>query len=459
MSEANLFSEFPEISAKAWKQHIQYNLNGEDYNTKMIWESLEGIKVKPFYTSSDLKGKPVDQIPKNKEWKIGQTIYAGNAILANEKALHILERGAESLVFIVPSTEIKIEHLLKDIYLKQVTIYFELQFLSLEYVHKILDFIVNTKAKIYLNTDIIGNLAKTGNWFFNLKEDHRILHKILQLHSYTICIDASLYQNAGANITQQLGYALAQANEYLNILNNQKEITKENQHFTFKVAVGSNYFFEIAKIKALRILWSLIATEYNIKTDCTIITVPTKRNKVLYDYNTNMLRTTTECMSAILGSANVICNLPYDSIFHKDNEFGERIARNQLILLKEEAFFNKNSNAVDGTYYIESLTNEIAEKALVLFKKIETNGGFLKQLKEHAIQKSIKESATKEQNLFNEQKEVLVGSNKYINTSDTIKSNLEIYPFIKTKIRKTLIEPILEKRISEILEQKRLENE
>jgi len=458
MSKSNLFSEFPEVSAKAWKQHIQFNLQGEDYNEKMIWESPEGIKVKPFYTAYDLKEKQLHQ-PSNKKWFVGQTIYAGNAILANEKALDVLERGAEHLVFIVPTEEIKIEQLLKSIHLEKVVIHFELLFLSSEYISKILNFTLYTNAKIHLNIDIVGNLAKTGNWFFNLKKDHTILAEILKQHSTVFSINTSLYQNAGATTVQQLAYALAHGNEYLNFLEQQKEIKKEQQNFTFKIAIDSNYFFEIAKLKALRLLWNVIASEYGVKTECTIIAIPSKRNKTLYDYNTNMLRTTTECMAAVLGGADTICNAPYDSIFHRDNEFGERIARNQLLLLKEEAAFDKNYQATDGSYYIEYLTTEITEKALTLFKNIEKDGGFLKQMKEHSIQKKIKESAIKEQDLFNKGKEILVGSNKYKNMADRMKNNLELYPFVKIKARKTLIEPIIERRLADILEQKRLEDE
>ncbi len=137
-----------------------------------------------------------------------------------------------------------------------------------------------------------------------------------------------------------------------------------------------------------------LASEYDVNTNCRILATPSKRNKTIYDYNVNMLRTTTECMSAILGGANTICNLPYDSLYHKSNEFGDRIARNQLLVLKNESYFDKVNNPADGAYYIESLTEQLAEKALDLFKDIEANGGFLNQLKEGTIQRKIKESCS-----------------------------------------------------------------
>jgi methylmalonyl-CoA mutase len=277
-------------------------------------------------------------------------------------------------------------------------------------------------------------------------------------HFHTVTIDGALYQNAGANRVQQLAYMLSQAHEYLHLFESHQNPVVFPEP-TFKVAVDSDYFFEIAKLRALRLLWQSLASSYNAPESCHIITQPSKRNKTLYDYNVNLLRTTTECMAAIIGGADTICNLPYDSIYHKDNEFGDRIARNQLLILRNESYFGEVSNPADGAYYIETLTDQLAEKALHLFKNLEASGGFLKGLKQHTIQKKIKEQADKDQQLFNSGERVLVGSNVYENPKDTMKENIEIYPFLKTKPGKTLLEPILEKRLAEFMEQKRLDNE
>jgi methylmalonyl-CoA mutase len=164
-------------------------------------------------------------------------------------------------------------------------------------------------------------------------------------------------------------------------------------------------------------------------------------------------------MSAIIGGADTITNLPYDALYHKDNEFGDRIARNQLLILKNESYFDKVNNPADGTYYIETLTQQLAEKALILFKDIEANGGFLKQLNEGIIKRKIQESADKEQELFDSGKEVLLGTNKYPNKDDKMKHDLELFPFVKVNPRKTLITPIIEKRLAEKIEQDRLGKE
>ena len=297
-------------------------------------------------------------------------------------------------------------------------------------------------------------MVKDGNWFENLEKDFEKLNQIASKTTIPfLTISSGIYQNAGANMVQQLTYILAQVNEYFN------RVTNLNQPITIEVSVGTNYFFEIAKLRALRLLFNTLAKEYNHNADCHIIATPTKRNKTLYDYNVNMLRTTTECMSAILGGADSIANLPYDALYHKDNEFGDRIARNQLLVLKHESYFDKVNNAADGAYYIESLTEQLAEKALLLFKDIEANGGLITQLIEGTIQRKISESAAKEQEAFDNGKEILLGTNKYPNKNDKMKHDLELYPFVKQNPRKTLISPIIEKRLAEKLEQVRLSQE
>ena len=460
MTKSGLFSEFPEVSAKQWKQKIQMDLKGADYNETLVWESLEGINVKPFYHQEDLENIPTYPLPKNHDWSVGQSIYAGDAQKANAKAQEILKKGVESLIFTVPNEEIDFDALLSGIILKDIQLYFNFEFLALELIQKLVSLLKNKNAKAHLKMDIVGHLAKEGNWYHTLEKDHDIFDHLVKLGTSDISIvgiDISHYQNAGANMVQQLAYGMAHANEYLNHVSSNR--LEKSFPVTFTVAVGGNYFFEIAKLRALRWLWTSLASEYGIKSGCHILAIPSKRNKTLYDYNVNMLRTTSECMSAVLGGADTVCNLPYDALYHKDNEFGERIARNQLLLLKEESYLAEASQIATGSYYIESLTHQLAEKALSLFKQLEKGGGFLDGLKKRNIQQKIKDSAEKEQLLFDEGKIVSLGTNTYQNPEDRMKESLELYPFVKTKARKTIIEPIIARRLAETSEQKRLNNE
>jgi methylmalonyl-CoA mutase len=449
----HLFEEFNPVSSKQWKQLIQYELKGADYNDTLVWESPEGIKVKPFYHNDEDIVKFDINTTKN-AFTILQNIFVHDVKKSNERAFDTLNRGADSIRFTIEKDTVSIEDLMDKLPLKNTQYFFYLPFLSIDFVNKINAFVTKNQAKCHIQIDPIGQLAKDGNWFDNLDKDFEKLNTISNKISIPfLTINSGIYQNAGANMVQQLAYNLAHVNEYFNRIQN------INQAITIEVAVGTNYFFEIAKIRALRLLFKTLAKEYNHNLDCHIIVTPTKRNKTLYDYNVNMLRTTTECMSAILGGANSIANLPYDSLYHKDNEFGDRIARNQLLILKHESYFDKVNNPADGAYYIENLTEQLAEKALLLFKEIEANGGFITQLIEGNIQKKISESATKEQELFDSGKENLLGTNKYTNKNDSMKNDLELYPFVKQNPRKTLITPIIEKRLAEKIEQERLSQE
>ena len=453
MANNNLFSDFEAVSSKQWKQQIQYELKGADYNETLVWESPEGIKVKPFY-HNDETAVNLDAIVPTKPFAIVQNIFVHDVKKSNARALETLQRGAESVRFTIENDAVSIEELMQNLPTENVNYYFNLPFLSVEFSNKINEFASKNKANIFVQNDPIGQLAKDGNWFENLEKDFEKLNTIASKTTTPfLTISSGIYQNAGANIVQQLAYTLAQANEYFN------RIPAINQPITIEVAVGTNYFFEIAKLRALRLLFNTLASEYNHNFDCHIIATPTKRNKTLYDYNVNMLRTTMECMSAILGGADAVANLAYDAIYHKDNEFGDRISRNQLLVLKHESYFDKVNNPADGAYYIETLTEQLAEKALELFKDIEKNGGLISQLIDGTIQRKINESAQKEQELFDSGKEVLLGTNKYPNKNDQMKNDLELYPFVKQNARKTLITPIIEKRLAEKLEQERLASE
>ncbi len=453
MNTNKLFSEFEAVTSKQWKQQIQYELKGADYNETLVWESPEGIKVKPFYHLDDAsETKLTIKTPEN-AFAILQNIFVHDVKKSNQRALDYLNRGAESIRFTIENESISIDDLMQNLPLKDTTYYFHLPFLSIDFAAKVSDFAAKNHAKFIILIDPIGQLTKDGNWFENIENDFKKLNTIATSSTNFLSISAGIYQNAGANMVQQLAYTMAHVNEYFN------RIPAIKHPITIEVAVGTNYFFEIAKLRALRILFNTLKKEYQHNFDCNIIATPTKRTKTIYDYNVNMLRTTTECMSAILGGANAVANLPYDALYHKDNEFGDRISRNQLLVLKHESYFDKVNNPSDGAYYIENLTEQLAEKALLLFKDIEANGGLISQLIEGTIQRKISESAQKEQDLFDSGKETLLGTNKYPNKNDRMKDNLELYPFVKQNPRKTLITPIIEKRLAEKLEQERLAQE
>ncbi|MGB1450206.1 MAG: methylmalonyl-CoA mutase subunit beta [Marinirhabdus sp.] len=450
-----LFSEFGTVTAKQWKQDIQANLYGADYNSTLVWQGLEGINVKPFY-HPDHFSKPFPPVPGHPvSWGIAQHIFMDEENTAKQLTIKAVKGGAETIIF-TAEKNFDFKALFDNFDFLKVEIQFHFNFFDKQFFEQLFQFLEEKKATVHYNLDPIGHLAATGNWFKNQTEDFALLDRFTQnpRSKNILGVGAATYQNAGANCVQQLAYAVGHAHEYI-----ARAVNAKNSTVAFNVAVGSNYFFEIAKIRALRSLYALIATQYGLGPHCHITTTPTKRNKTLYGYNVNMLRTTTECMSAILGGANTVGNLPYDVLYHKSNDFGERISRNQLLILKNESYFNTVSNPADGAYYIESLTSQMAEKALKLFKEMEASGGFLNQLFEGTVQKKIAGAAQKEQQLFNDGTLKLVGKNSHPNKNDTIKNELQLQPFKKTQPRTTRIPPITPIRLAENHEQNRLKNE
>ena len=449
-----LFNDFEKVSSKQWKNQIQYELKGADYNDTLVWESLEGIKVKPFY-HNDEDAVTTAVATQNTNFSIVQEIYVFDSEKSISKANEVLNRGAESIRFIIPSKEINVVNIINQLQQQPKAVYLQLLFLDADLVEQINKEAAKLQFEVFVLIDPIHQLTFDGNFYKDGTSDFEALNKINQKGNNInwLTVKATTYQNAGANMVQQIAYTLAHTNEYLNRIEN------FDKNITVEVAVGGNYFFEIAKLRAMRLSLNALAEAYSPNITFHIIAKPTLRNKTIYDYNVNMLRTTTECMSAVLGGADAVENIAYDALYHKTNEFGDRISRNQLLILKEESYFDKVNNPADGAYYIESLTQQLAEKGLELFKDIEKNGGLISLLIEGTIQRKINESAQKEQELFDSGKEVLLGTNKYPNAQDKMAHDLELYPFVKQNPRKTLITPIIEKRLAATLEQERLASE
>ncbi|MCO5725437.1 methylmalonyl-CoA mutase subunit beta [Robiginitalea marina] len=455
MKKNEPFGGFEPVSPRQWKQLIQADLKGEDYNDLLTWQSPEGITVKPFYTAEDLPAGlngPSGLHPGG--WEIGYSLDLDQEGAAG-RAQQALEGGAERLLVRPGGAG---PGALQNLYGLQAPLYFDLDQMGAQW----LDGAKALKgSNVQWLSDPIGSLAARGNWTVGEEADLAFPSRLWEAAGTGVhmAIHADLYQNAGADRVQELAYSLSQGHEYLLQAETDARLKPLLETPVFVVAVGNEYFFEIAKLRALRALWKLLATAYGYSGDCLVIARPTLRNKTLYDYNTNMLRTASECMAAVIGGADLICNLPYDTVYHWPNSFGDRISRNQLLLLRHESYFSGVSNAADGAYYIESLTDQLGSKAMGLFRTLEKGGGLLNQLKAHKIQKKIRESARAEQQAFDEGRLVLVGSNKYPNPDDRMKGELEVSHVRRARREKTLMEPILPARLSFTYEQKRLSNE
>ncbi len=425
-----LFKEFNPVSENAWKQKIQVDLKGKDYNNAMLTSTDEGIDIKPFY-HQDSHHKL--NIPSPDQWLITEKV--------DSKEIENLDKhqskGTEA--FWIKSNKQP----------KQIKLPLILE------VEEPENFKFESKENLIYKFDPIHQLAQSGNWFKSQDKDFSLLQSLVE-NSNSLNVDSRLYHNSGANIIQQLAYSISHLNSYFNHLDLSQIKTLQIHIFC---SIGPNYFFEIAKLKALRVLVNSLCKNNNINYSFKIISEPGQHHMSIYDYNVNLLRSTTECMSAILGGSDLVCNITYDKIFKNKNEFSQRIARNQLLILKNESYFDKVRNPSDGSYYIDYLTNALAEKALDIFKSIEKSSGFIQQLFDGKIQEKINQQFQKSLEQFENKKLKLIGVNVFENEDDKIKEQLEKDIFPKKQKRKTLLKPITKRRIAEQLEKQKLKKE
>ncbi|MDV7185822.1 methylmalonyl-CoA mutase family protein [Lutibacter sp. TH_r2] len=366
---SNFFTDdFQKFSAAAWKQKIQFELNGADYNKTLLTNTSEGITIKPFYHIDEFEKLKIPTTTEN--YKVCQKIHITLENEANKKAINAINKGTTSLKFICKQ-KFNIENLFKNLLGKKIEFHFQLEFLSKDFILKLASYLTN--EIVYYNIDIIGNLAKTGNWFTTLNNDFENVEKLLATKNL-ISVNTTIYQNAGANTVQQIAYALAHANEYFTRFGG--EIANNIQ---FNFSIGNNFFFEIAKIRTFRYLYQLLLSEYNISCDAKVFVEPSKISQTNSILNSNEFIISTELISSILSGADTVTNTENNSKLLQD-------------------LINKNNlqKIPTGSYYIESITKQLAEKALIIFKDIEKGGGFLKQLKEGIIQRKIKENSIKE---------------------------------------------------------------
>ena len=452
-----LFDQFPPVSTEEWMNRVKDDLKGLDFERKLVWKTIEGFSVNPFYREEDIVDLPYINNPPGEfpflrgiypgrnRWYIRQDINVEDPVEANRKALYILNRGITSLGFVfgeeVEYTPALVESLLEGIYCESIEINFLPQGNAEELFSVFADYLRKKSLKPgsikgALETDPLGRLMVNGNLCIPVSDGMDYLAELVKSARYlenyrVLSINGAAFGNAGAGLVQELAFSMAMGSEYLSQLTDRgisTDTAAKSMGFTF--GIGSNYFMEIARMRAARILWAKIVEAYSpaSKKDCKIYihSVTSEWNKTIYDPYVNMLRTQTEAMSATLGGTNSLTVKPFDSIFREPSEFSERIARNQQILLMEESHFDKVSDPSGGSYYIEKLTASIAEHAWNLFVETENEGGFLVSLQKGSIQARVRETAEKRKVNIGRRKEKLLGTNMFPDHEERISA-----PYIK----------------------------
>lgn len=445
-NKEKLFSDFTAPTRQEWIDKINVDLKGADYQKKMVWRTNEGFNMEPFYRKEDLEGMTqINSLPgqfpylrgnkkDNNQWYVRQNIKAADPKEANAKALDILNKGVTSLGFKIPAKELDaayLDTLLEGIQAEAVELNFSTcQGHTLKLAQLLADYFTRKgynadKLVGSINFDPIEKILTKGKNTTALLENIPEIVKAMSAFPHYRCIgvNADTLCNNGAYVYQELGYALAWGNEYLNQMTEAGiPADQAAKSIKFNLGIGGVYFMEIAKFRAARMLWAHIVKKYNPQCDCAckmyVNATTTTYNMTIFDSYVNMLRSQTETMSAALANVDAIVVTPFDAPYETPTEFAERIARNQQLLLQEESHFDKIVDVAGGSYFIEKLTQSLAEEAWKLFLAIEEEGGFLAAAEAGIIQNTINETNATRHSNAGKRKEFLLGTNQFPNFNE-----------------------------------------
>ena len=450
-NKEKLFDQFPPVSTEEWRAKVEVDLKGADFNKKLVWRTNEGFNVQPMYRAEDIKDlKTTDSLPgeypyvrgtkTNNDWYIRQEIEVCCPKAANEKATEILGKGVTSLGFKLKEDldADGLKTLLAGIDLAKVEVNFDCcPNKALQLAKKLVEVVKAAGAADTFSGSIgfdpFRRLLKHGKDF--PKDIKALAAEIVKAvadvkNLRVLAVNTDKLCNAGAYIYQELGYALSWGNEWLSQLTDAGiDATEAAKRIKFNMGISTNYFMEIAKFRAARMLWAQIVKQYEPKCDCAckmnVHATTSEFNQTIFDAYVNLLRSQTESMSAALAGVDSITVTPFDKQYKNPDEFSERLARNQQLLLKEESHLDKIVDPAGGSYYVETLTMSIANEAWKLFLATEEQGGFYAALKAGEVQKAVNESSDKRHTDVARRKESLLGTNQFPNFNEIANDKIE----------------------------------
>ena len=443
-----LFTEFPPVPTEKWEEVITADLKGADYERKLVWKTGEGFNVRPYYRAENLEGikflgSQAGEFPyvrgthAHNRWRVHQTVSVVCPKEANAEALKILNAGVDSLGFCIASADFSaadLDMLLKDICIEAVEITFcgekmaNVAELVLAKVEK--EGIAKEDVRIAFCIDpLVKGLSSKGD--FCSPNGEKCIARIVELihktkeykHVRIVTVAGQTFGNSGSTIVEELAFTLSAGHDYLVRLTDAGlDVDAAARKLRFSFSVSSNYFMEIAKFRAARMLWANIVKGYGPAKNCACkmqIHAETSRwNQTVYDPYVNMLRGTTEAMSATIAGVHSLEVMPFDASFENPTEFSKRIARNVELLLKNESHFDQVVDPAGGSYYVENLTQSIAAEAWKLFLEIEEKGGYTEAYKAGLIVERIKASAAAKDKNIATRRQTLLGANQYPNFTE-----------------------------------------
>lgn len=445
-SDHQLFSDFPGIGKEEWIEKIRADLKDPGAMERLIWESEEGFNVDPFYRPEDLN--PFEHTgnlgPLRKPatapngWINCQEVISGKEPgVAGEHILEALRAGAQAIRIRFSHTsdygQEELKAMLKHVPIAEA----ELFFYGGMRIDALYDDLCETGRvhqvrpdlfKGGLGADPLGYMTSSGFPVASMENLAGLIQKVVAQSPFlkTIEVNGSLFQDAGSTLVQELAFTLSQASEYLATLTDQGlDPFTVQESMRLNLATGPVFYMEIAKFRAARLLWSQLAEGYGIEPASARITLhatTARWNRTLYDPHVNLLRNTTQAMSAVIAGTDYLTVVPFDDLTGESSSFSRRLARNVSIIIREEAYLDKVSDPASGSYYLEHLTHQLGERAWDLFREVEARGGYRKAYESGWIQQQVRESADRKQKLVNDGQKKLIGTNAYPDSTHTLSS-------------------------------------
>jgi len=450
-NKEKLFTQFPPVSYDTWRAKVDADLKGVPFEKKLVWRTNEGFNVQPMYQRQDIAElKTTDSLPgeypyvrgtrNDNNWLTRQEILPTDAVEANKVALDVLQKGVTSLGFnLSEPTEEAVAVALKGIDLGKVEVNFNsCPRKAMALATALVAYLKKNGAERTFHGSIDFNPFKrafrhgadvdAASVVADAKQMLEIVKEVPALRC--LSVDSVIFNNSGAYIFQELGYALAWGAEWLTLLTEAGVPAAEvASRVKFNMGISSNYFMELAKFRAARMMWAQIVAQYKpeCKDACKMMAhaITSRFNQTIFDAHVNLLRSQTEAMSAALAGVDSITVTPFDMPYKTPDEFSERIARNQQLLLKEESHLDKVVDPAGGSYYVETLTVSIAEEAWKLFLDVEEKGGFVACVNSGAVQESVNASSVKRHQDMARRKEILLGTNQFPNFNEFASQKIE----------------------------------
>jgi methylmalonyl-CoA mutase len=444
---------FPAPSFAEWKQEVEKSLKGKPFE-KLYSATYENITIQPIYTRHDAeKLAYTEQYPgfanyvrgtrpngyMKEPWKVSQEISASSPSEWNEIVKHDLEKGQTEIHIVLdrlgfPVTSLDdIEAMFSDISLDKYSLRVDAGAQSLSFLALFAAYLQQRQipfdaARGTIGMDPIGALAETGTLSASLASLYDVMAAVTKWAKEnmpdikTVIARGEPYHNGGANAVQELAFAFATAVEYIRAcLDRGVAIDDIAPRIQFSFSVGSNFFMEIAKLRAARLIWSNIAKAFGGSASSQKIAMHARTSyftKTVYDPYVNMLRAAAEAFAATVGGTDSLHVSPFDEAIRPADEFSRRIARNTQLILLEEAHIANVIDPAGGSYYVETLTAQVAEETWKLFQQIEAKGGIVQALADGFVQEQVEAVAKKRQKNVETRKEKIVGTNFYANLAE-----------------------------------------